>query len=111
MIYKILRAPEWQAFEASGRFDGAEIDLSDGYIHFSTAEQASETASKHFSGVADLYLAAVKAAPLGEALKWEKSRGDQLFPHLYRSLSLDELDWCKPLPLGPNGHEFPDMEA
>ncbi len=108
LIYKILSAGEWQAAEGAGVFKGAGIDLSDGYIHFSTAAQAAETAAKHFAGQRDLVLVAVDAEKLGAALKWEVSRGGQLFPHLYASLPARDVEWAKPLPLGPDGkHVFP----
>lgn len=110
LIYKILRGPECEAFQAQGRFDGAPIDLADGFIHFSDASQAIETAAKHFAGVKDAWLAAVDPAPLGDELKWEPSRGGKLFPHLYRSLTLGEVLWCKPLPLGAEGHIFPELD-
>ena len=85
-IYKILDQEAWEAAVAAGRFDGAAIDLEDGYIHFSTLAQAQETASKHFVGQAGLVVAAFDAEDLGEGLKWEPSRGGQLFPHLYGPL-------------------------
>lgn len=100
LIYKILTADQWQAFEVAGTFTGAPIDLADGYIHFSTAEQAAETAAKHFAGQSGLMLAAVHGDTLGEALKYEKSRGDQLFPHLYGTLNMTDIVWCRPMPLG-----------
>ncbi|HEX3974267.1 MAG TPA: DUF952 domain-containing protein [Stellaceae bacterium] len=108
LIYKILSAAEWQAAEHAGIFKGAGIDIADGFIHFSTVEQAAETASKHFAGQAGLVLVAVDADKLGAALKWEVSRGGQLFPHLYAGLPTREAAWAKPLPLGPDGrHVFP----
>lgn len=111
MIYKIFRADEWAAFEAAGETAGAPVDLADGYIHFSTASQAAETAAKHFAGETGLVLLALDAEALGDALKWEPSRGGALFPHLYRSLKLSEIVWQTDLPLGPEGHIFPeDME-
>ena len=109
LIYKIFRAPEWAAFEAAGETAGAPVDLSDGYIHFSTAEQAPETASKYFSGEPELVVAACDSDALGDDLKWEPSRGGALFPHLYGPLRLADVVWCQPLPLGPDGqHQFPD---
>jgi uncharacterized protein (DUF952 family) len=108
LIYKILRRPEWDAFRAAGQTEGAPVDLADGYIHFSTAAQVAETAAKWFATESDLVLVAFDAERLGPALKWEPSRGDQLFPHLYRPLRLDEVVWDKSLPLGVTGHIFPE---
>ncbi|MEH7827176.1 DUF952 domain-containing protein [Gemmobacter denitrificans] len=108
LIYKILRRPEWDAFRAAGETAGAPIDLADGYIHFSTAAQVTETAAKWFAHESDLVLVAVRAEPLGPALKWEESRGGALFPHLYRSLRLSDVVWDKSLPLGVTGHIFPE---
>jgi uncharacterized protein (DUF952 family) len=109
-IYKIAPAALWREAQAAGRFTGAPVDLADGYIHFSTASQARETAAKHFHGQADLLLVAVDAAALGEALKWEPSRGGDLFPHLYADLPLSAVRWVKPLPWGPEGeHLFPEF--
>ncbi|GLK54104.1 dihydroorotate dehydrogenase [Methylopila capsulata] len=108
MIYKIAPAALWREAEAAGRFDGAPVDLADGYIHFSTAAQARETAAKHFAGQDDLLLIAVDAGALGPALKWEPSRGGALFPHLYAPLGLDAVRWVAPLPLDAGGsHAFP----
>jgi uncharacterized protein (DUF952 family) len=110
LVYKILSAAEWQAAERAGVFKGAGIDLNDGYIHFSTAEQAAETAAKHFAGQGDLVLVAVDAEQLGAAVKWEVSRGGQLFPHLYDTLATKDVAWAKPLLLGEGGkHVFPQM--
>jgi uncharacterized protein (DUF952 family) len=110
LIYKICSRELWQAAEQAGRFEGASIDLADGFIHFSTAEQARETAAKHFAGQADLVLVAVEEDRLGAALKYEVSRGGALFPHLYAPLDLAAVAWAKPLPFGPSGrHEFPPM--
>ncbi len=108
LIYKILRDDEWQALQAAGSTDGAPIDIADGYIHFSTAEQVAETASKYFAGEDKLWLLAVETDSL-DALKWEPSRGGALFPHLYRRLHLEDALWSRPLPLGPDGHIFPDL--
>ena len=102
-IYKILPRPLWQAAQATGRFDGAGIDLADGYIHFSTAAQAKETARLHFSGAADLVVLAVETAPLGAALKWEPSRGGQLFPHLYGALDTAHVTAVTEAPLDSDG--------
>ncbi len=107
LIYKIFRADEWAAFEAAGATRGAPIDLTDGYIHFSTAVQAAETAAKHFAGADGLFLLALDAEALGDALKWEVSRGGAKFPHLYREMHLNEVIWAKPLPLVDGVHQFP----
>lgn len=110
-IYKICDAAAWRAAERAGEFLGAPVDLADGYIHFSTADQVAETAAKHFAGQRDLVLVAVDANALGSALKWESSRGGALFPHLYGTLLLSAVRWVKPLPLGPGGrHVFPELE-
>lgn len=111
LIYKIAPATLWAQAEAAGVFTGAPVDHHDGYIHFSTAEQARETAAKHFAGHADLKLVAVESAALGEALKWEVSRGGALFPHLYAPLPLTAVRWVKDLPLGADGaHIFPEID-
>ncbi len=107
LIYKIFRAPEWQALVDAGQTLGAPIDLADGYIHFSTADQAAETATKHFAGVDGLVLAALEADTLGDELKWEPSRGGALFPHLYREMRMSDVIWSKPLPLVDGVHQFP----
>lgn len=108
LIYKICDRALWEAAVAAGQFDGAEIDLADGYIHFSTAEQMRETAAKHFAGREGLVVIAVDADALGDEMKWEPSRGGALFPHLYRPLMVSETAWAKPLPLGADGHhQFP----
>jgi uncharacterized protein (DUF952 family) len=110
-IYKICPRALWREAEALGRFDGAPVDHADGYIHLSTAEQVKETASKHFAGQDDLLLVAVDADRLGPALRWERSRGGALFPHLYAPLRLDLVLSATPLPLGPDGkHRFPALD-
>jgi uncharacterized protein (DUF952 family) len=108
LIYKIFRAPEWAALQAQGETAGAPVDLADGYVHFSTATQAAETAAKHFAAEADLVLLALEADRLGDDLKWEVSRGGAEFPHLYRNLRMDDVLWHAPLPLVNGAHEFPE---
>ena len=103
MIYKIVPHALWQRAEAQGIFSGASIDVADGFIHFSTGAQVEETAAKHFAGQRDLVLVAVDPTALGQALKWEVSRGGQNFPHLYAPLSLRDVCWTKILPLGSDG--------
>ncbi|MEM8813009.1 MAG: DUF952 domain-containing protein [Pseudomonadota bacterium] len=110
LIYKICPEPLWNAAVATGDFAGAPIDLTDGFIHFSAGDQVAETAAKHFAGQDDLVLVAVDTDRLGDALKWEVSRGGARFPHLYASLNPADATWVRPLPLGPNGHIFPDLE-
>ena len=111
-IFQICPETLWREAETRGRFDGAPIDLADGFIHFSTAEQVRETAAKHFSGQQGLLLVAIDENRLGEALKYEVSRGGALFPHLYAPLDLSAVAWVKPLPLGADGtHAFPDLTA
>ena len=108
LIFKILRAPEWAELQAKGESAGAPVDIADGFVHFSTAEQAAETAAKHFAGADGLVLLALEADALGDALKWEVSRGGALFPHLYAPLRLADVHWVKPLPLLDGTHQFPE---
>lgn len=109
-IFKILTRSLWEDAQHRGRFDGAPVDIADGYIHFSTAAQVRETAAKHFAGQGDLLLAAFDSQAFGEDMKWEPSRGGALFPHLYASLDPASALWVAPLPLGADGlHVFPDL--
>ncbi len=106
-IYKIVPEVLWRQAERDGMFCGAPVDLADGFIHFSAAHQARETAAKHFRGRDDLLLVAVGPASLGPALRWEPSRGGDLFPHLYASLDPQNVLWVRALPLGPDeAHDF-----
>jgi uncharacterized protein (DUF952 family) len=107
LIYKIFRSNEWADLRANGETQGAPIDIADGYVHFSTAEQAQETADKHFAGQEGLFLLGVETDALGDDLKWEVSRGGALFPHLFRSLELSDVAWAQPLPLVDEKHQFP----
>lgn len=108
IIYKICPKELWRQAEAAGVFAGAPIDLADGFIHFSTADQVVETAARHFAGQSDLVLIAVDADRLGSALKYEVSRGGALFPHLYAPMPLSAVVWARPLPLDAAGvHAFP----
>ena len=88
VAYKVLTALQMAEFEREGMFAGAPIDIADGYIHLSTADQLTETVTKHFAGQDDLHLVAVDLVVLGESVKWEASRGGQLFPHIYAALPL-----------------------
>jgi uncharacterized protein (DUF952 family) len=111
IVYKIIATEEWAAAEAAGAFTGAAIDRADGFIHFSTAEQAPETAAKWFAGGGDLTLVAIDAEALGKDLRWEPSRGGALFPHLYGPLPMSAVLWSRPLPLGlDGGHVFGSLE-
>lgn len=108
LIYKILQPSEWEAMQAQGHLTGAPVDIADGYIHFSTARQVRETAARHFSQARELILLVVDAEALGGSLKWEPSRGGDLFPHLYAILPLAQVRAVHPLCLGGDGvHQFP----
>mgnify|MGYP003352481450 CR=1 FL=1 len=107
-IYHMCKAAEWAAAQLSGRYDGSSQDKADGFIHFSTAAQILGSAAKHRAGQGDLVLIEADVACLGEALRWEPSRGGQLFPHVYGGLRLGCVRRSAPLPLGPDGrHVFP----
>ena len=111
LIYKICPAALWRQAEAGGAFRGSPVDLADGYIHFSTAAQAKETAAKHFAGQSDLVLVAIDSEKLGHSLKWEPSRGSDLFPHLYALLDVKLVASVASLPLGADGkHVFPPLD-
>ena len=102
-VYKILSRAEWEAAERTGRFDGSAVDLRDGFIHFSTAAQAPDTARLHFAGRTGLVLVAIEAERLGAALKWEPSRGGDLFPHLYGPLDCALAEAVTPITLAGDG--------
>jgi uncharacterized protein (DUF952 family) len=97
MIYKICEREAWRAAEEEQTYRGSAVDARDGFIHFSTAAQVAETAAKHFAGATGLMLIAVDGEALGAALKWERSRGGDLFPHLYAALPLNAVRWARPL--------------
>lgn len=110
-IYKICEKAAWRAAEASGLFRGSPDDRRDGFIHFSTAAQLAETAVKHFAGKPDLILVAVDATAVGSQLKWERSRGGDLFPHLYATLQMSAVRWALPLPDEVDGRRvIPELE-
>jgi uncharacterized protein (DUF952 family) len=111
MIYKICERAQWRAAEAAGQYRGSGVDERDGFIHFSTAAQLAETTTKHFAKVTDLILVAVDAAALGTRLRWEPSRGGDLFPHLYAALPLRAVRWARPLPDEIDGRRLlPELE-
>jgi len=118
MLWKDVHGPLgcsellWREAEEVGMFNGAPIDVQDGYLHFSTGQQVRETARRHFAGQGDLLLIAIDADSLGEALRDEPSRGGDLFPHLYAPLPLSSVLWVKPLTLGADGHHiFPELAS
>jgi uncharacterized protein (DUF952 family) len=104
VAYKVLTADQLAILEHEGRFAGAPIDLTDGYIHLSTVDQLAETIGKHFAGQSDLQLVAVDLEALGDAVKWEPSRGGQLFPHIYGlPITLDVVIAYSPVGYEPDG--------
>ncbi|MCX4196646.1 DUF952 domain-containing protein [Methylobacterium organophilum] len=108
LIYKICPRALWREAEAAGLFTGAPVDRQDGFIHFSTAAQVAETAARHFAGQDDLLLVAVDVGALGDGLRYEPSRGGDLFPHLYGPLPLSAVVAVDEMPLGADGrHAFP----
>ena len=108
-IYKILDAAEWAEAQVRGRYDGSEVDRRDNFVHFSAAAQAHETARRHFAGRQNLLLVAVDADAL-DALKWEPSRGGELFPHLYGPLPVSAARWAKPIVWNGERHLLPDLD-
>lgn len=110
VIFKIVPKKLWDDAVEIGGFEGAPIDKADGYIHFSTKEQVRETAAKHFAGQKDLLLVALDADDFGELLRWEPSRGGDLFPHLYATFNPSRAIWVRDLPLDSDGnHVFPEV--
>ena len=106
-VYKIVDSTVWASAIKAGVFKGAAIDLKDGYIHLSSADQAEETARLHFAGVANLLLVAFEAAVFGKDLKWETSRGGTLFPHVHAIIDPATALWAKPMPWNGATHDFP----
>ena len=101
--YKVLTAEQMAALERDRQFAGAPVDLADGYIHLSTAAQLTGTVYKHFAGQGDLHVVAVDLGSFGDTLKWEESRGGQLFPHLYEPLLLETVIAYGPLERAADG--------
>ena len=108
LIYKICLASDWEDARKTGDFRGAAGDFRDGFIHLSAAHQVRETAKRHFAGQQDLVLVAFEAEDFGGSLKWESSRGGDLFPHVYGTLPVGKARWVAQLPLGAQGHVFPE---
>jgi uncharacterized protein (DUF952 family) len=112
MIYKICPASAWREAEQQGAYRGSADDIRDGFIHFSTASQVAETARKHFFGQAGLFLIAVDADALGETLRWERSRNEELFPHLYGELDLGAVTGILEMRARSDGyHDIPELES
>jgi uncharacterized protein (DUF952 family) len=108
-VYKIVAADLWRTAEGDSVFTGAGVDLNDGFIHLSTGSQARRTAQLYFEGRDDLVLVAIDETSLGDALRYEPSRGGDLFPHLYGHLPVAAVLSVRPLPLDADGnHVFPD---
>ncbi|MEV7330477.1 DUF952 domain-containing protein [Micromonospora sp. NPDC093244] len=99
MIYKLLPTVEWDDARAAGHLAGSAVDRQDGFIHLSAAEQVVETARRHFAGTTGLTLLSVREDRLGDALRWEPSRGGQLFPHLYGPLPVTAVVDARVLPV------------
>ncbi|CCE02737.1 DUF952 domain-containing protein [Bradyrhizobium sp. STM 3809] len=109
-IYKICSASAWREAERQGVYRGSADDLRDGFIHFSTASQVSETARKHFFGQNALFLVEVEADALGPGLRWERSRNDELFPHLYGELDVGAVTAVHQMhSRADGGHDIPDL--
>ena len=111
-IYKICPASAWREAERQGVYRGSRDDARDGYIHFSTAAQVNETARKHYFGQTGLFLIEVDADALGAALRWERSRNDELFPHLYGELDLGAVTAIMDLRARADGsHDVPELAS
>lgn len=108
VIYKITTFQEWNAALAKGEFSGSALDIRDGFIHLSTVSQAPDTARLHFAGQPELVLVAISANTVALHLKWEASRGGELFPHVYGPLQTSDILWVKPLPWNGTAHAFPE---
>jgi uncharacterized protein (DUF952 family) len=110
-IYKICPASAWREAEQQAVYRGSADDTRDGFVHFSTASQVAETAKKHFFGQTGLLLIAVDADALGDALRWERSRNDELFPHLYGELDLGAVAGVLDMRARSDGsHDIPELE-
>ena len=109
-IYKICPASAWREAERQGVYRGSADDARDGFIHFSAASQVAETAKKHFVGQTGLFLIQIDADALGDALRWERSRNDELFPHLYGALDLGAVTGVLEMRArSDGGHDIPEL--
>jgi uncharacterized protein (DUF952 family) len=112
IIYKICSASAWREAERHGVYRGSADDARDGFIHFSAASQVAGTAQKFFAGQSALFLVAIDADALGDALRWEPSRGGELFPHLYGELDLGAVTGVMDLPMRADGsHDIPELQS
>ena len=102
-IFKIVHASQWREAERGGEYHGSQKDRADGFLHFSNADQLSETLAKHYAGMADLVVVCVEGSRLGPTLKFEPSRNGELFPHLYGTLPMSAVSWSKPVELRTDG--------
>jgi len=103
IVYKIMSSTEQEQMRRDGLFRGSPADVADGFIHLSCASQLAETLDKHYSGVKGLVLVAVDLSRVGDAVRWEPSRGGQLFPHIYGQLTMDAVVSAVPLERTPDG--------
>jgi len=111
-VYRICLRDAWRAAWARGAFEGAAPDRRDGYIHLSSAAQVAGSAARHYAGQAGLVLLTIDAPALGAALRWEPSRGGELFPNLYGALPVAAVRACGDLPLGADGrHVIPPLDG
>ena len=106
-IFKILLPQEWQELKTTGQMSGAPIDVKDGYVHFSTAAQLRDTAAKHFPAQKEIVVLACETDLMESELKWETSRGGDLFPHLYGPLDIRCVVWHETVDLKDGVHQFP----
>jgi len=108
VLYKILRRELWARAQSEGRMPWAPVDVADGFVHLSAADQVRETAAKHFAGQPDLVLLTVDPDRLApDTLRWEPSRGGALFPHVYGDVPLDAVARVDPLPWTDGAFRFP----
>lgn len=105
-LYKILSSSEWRDAVARGRFEGSAVDVQDGFIHLSAPHQVRETAARHFAGRDGLVLVGFAEDAL-DHLRWEPSRGGDLFPHVYGPIDTARAASVYPLPLENGTHRFP----
>lgn len=110
LIYKILTTALWEQVGPEDDVPGMPIDIQDGYMHFSTAAQLRETLRLHFKGQKELMLLAVRVEEVGDALKWEVSRGGAAFPHLYAPLAAKQVSWSAPTSVSETGDaDLPEL--